>query len=269
MIYGRNPVKEAIESGQALSKILVQKNIEGSAKEIIFKAKEQRIRVDRVEKKSLDREMEKAGHVGVNHQGIIGFIEDYKYTDFDKFLGKLFGKGEANKSLKAGAQKIAQNEAHSSTKGGAPFVMLLDGIEDPHNLGAIIRTAEAAGVDGVIIPERRASGVTETVVKASAGAVFHIPVVKVTNIGKAIDRLKEKNTWIYGLDMNGENYSDVNYDGAVALVVGSEGKGLSRLVREKCDFIVSIPMSGKVGSLNASNAAAIMIYEVRKNRDDS
>ncbi len=239
IIYGRNPVLEALESDIKLESLLIQNGLEGSVKKIIGKARDKGVRIKYGSKRDLDRVSEAA------HQGVIAFIEMYRYSS----LEDIFDKAEAS--------------------GEKPFVIILDGIEDPHNLGAIIRTAEAAGVHGIIIPANRSASVTETAVKTSAGAVFHMPVAKVTNIAKTIDILKDKGLWIYGLDMDGNDYYTEDMTGGAAIVVGSEGKGLGRLVKEKCDVILSIPMQGKVNSLNASNAAAIVIYEVRKQRNDA
>ncbi|MDE5738462.1 MAG: 23S rRNA (guanosine(2251)-2'-O)-methyltransferase RlmB, partial [Oscillospiraceae bacterium] len=152
--------------------------------------------------------------------------------------------------------------AISQKKGTKPFLIICDEIEDPHNLGAIIRTAETAGADGVIIPKRRSAMLTPTVYKTSAGAVNWLPVARVSNLGATIDRLKKENIWIYGTDMNGSLYTETDFDGAVALVIGSEGFGMSRLIKEKCDFLVKLPMFGKITSLNASVAAGIFMYEV-------
>ena len=161
--------------------------------------------------------------------------------------------------------EVKFNKAEKS--GEPPFVVVLDEIEDPHNLGAIIRTAECAGVHGIIISKRRAVGITAVVAKTSAGAIEHIPVVKVTNIANAIEELKEKGLWIYGADMDGENFHyEQNMIGPIGLVVGSEGRGISKIVKSKCDFIVRVPMKGKVNSLNASVASAVMIYEIVRQR---
>lgn len=152
-------------------------------------------------------------------------------------------------------------------KGEDPFIIILDGLEDPHNLGAIMRTAEGAGAHGVIVPKRRSVGLTETVAKASAGAVEYVPVARVVNIARTIDELKREGLWIVACDMGEQMYYEADLTGAVAVVIGSEGFGISRLVREKCDFTVSMPMRGKITSLNASNAAAVLMYEVRRQRD--
>lgn len=238
-IYGRNPILEALNEGVRIDSLLIQNGIEGSAKKVVGKAREKGIKIKYASKKDLDRITD------ANHQGIIAFVEVYRYAQINDMLNSMLNAEEK------------------------PFVVVLDGIEDPHNMGAIIRTAEAAGVQGVIIPENRSASVNETVVKTSTGAVFHMPVAKVTNLSRTIDTLKDKGFWIYGLDMDGADYYKEDLTGPVALVVGSEGNGLSRLVKEKCDVIMSIPMMGKTNSLNASNAAAIAIYEVRKQRNDN
>ncbi|MDR0851494.1 MAG: 23S rRNA (guanosine(2251)-2'-O)-methyltransferase RlmB [Clostridiales Family XIII bacterium] len=235
LIFGRNPVIEAIETGTDIDKILIQKNIEGSGKKAFALAKKAKIPVQIADKFVLDKT---AG--GGAHQGVIAYLAEYTYASVDEIFARAESKGEA------------------------VFLILLDGIEDPHNLGAIIRSAECAGAHGIVIPNRRAAAVTGAAMKASAGAALHIPVARVTNIASAIDVLKDRGVWIYGLDMNGEHYATKNYDGAAALVVGSEGRGISRIVREKCDFVLSIPMRGRTGSLNASNAAAIALFEMSR-----
>jgi 23S rRNA (guanosine2251-2'-O)-methyltransferase len=237
LIFGRNPVIEAIETGTDIDKILIQKNIEGAGKKAFALAKKAKIPVQIADKFVLDKT---AG--GGAHQGVIAFLAEYTYASLDDILS------------------LAESRAEK------PFLVLLDGIEDPHNLGAIIRSAECAGAHGVVIPNRRSAAVTGSVMKASAGAALYLPVARVPNMASAIDVLKDRGVWIYGLDMNGENYTDRDYDGAAALVVGSEGQGISRIVREKCDFVLSIPMRGKTGSLNASNAAAIALFEMSRQR---
>ena len=157
--------------------------------------------------------------------------------------------------------------AKAEASGEPPFIIILDNLEDPHNLGAVMRTAECAGAHGVIIPKRRAAGLTETVAKAAAGALEYIPCVKVANIAQTIDQLKERGLWIAACDMGGKEYYKQDLTGSIAVVIGSEGNGISRLVKEKCDFVVSMPMMGRINSLNASNAAAVIMYEVRKQRD--
>jgi 23S rRNA (guanosine2251-2'-O)-methyltransferase len=234
-IVGRNPVLEVLKAEKEIDKIYVSKGeLKGSIKKIISIAKDKNIVIQYVDKKKLDQIAP-----GVNHQGVAALVTPYDYYSIDDIL----------------------NKAKESKK--PPFIIILDGIEDPHNLGAIIRTAECAGVHGIIIPKRRAAHVTETVYKSSAGAVEHMLIAKVSNIPSTIDRLKDDGLWIYGADANGENYYfDTELKGPVALVIGSEGKGISKLVKEKCDFLVKIPMYGKISSLNASNAASILIYEV-------
>jgi 23S rRNA (guanosine2251-2'-O)-methyltransferase len=237
IIYGRNPVMEALKAGTGIDKILIQKNIEGAGKKVYALAKKAQIPTQSVEKAVLDRA---AGTTA--HQGVVAYPGEFLYSTPDDILLLAESRGEA------------------------PFIVLLDGIEDPHNLGAIIRSCDGAGAHGVIIPKHRAASVTGTVIKTSAGAAVHVPVARVANIGSAIDELKERGVWVYGLDMGGEDYSGVKFDGAAALVIGSEGSGISRLIKEKCDFILSLPMRGQVSSLNASNAAAILLYEIARQR---
>ena len=237
IIIGRNPVMEALKSGREIEKLLIAKDAEGSIRKIIGMAKEKTLPYQFVEKTALDRV---AG--GRAHQGVVAYISTYEYCDAADILEKARQKGED------------------------PFIIILDGIEDPHNLGAIMRTADGAGAHGVIIPKRRAAGITDVVAKASAGAVEYVPVAKVSNIAQTIDRLKESGVWIGACDMDGTDYDKTDMKGSLALVIGAEGQGISRLVKEKCDFIISIPMAGKIASLNASNAAAILMYEARRQR---
>ncbi len=239
VIEGRNPVLEAFDSKITVEKILVSKgDSTGSVIKIISIAKEKGIPVIEVDRRKLD-----AIANSPHHQGVVAYITPYRYVELADIL------------------KIA------SDRNEKPFIMILDEIEDPHNLGSIIRTAELSGVHGVIIPKRRSVGVNSTVFKTSAGAVNHMAIAKVTNIPRIIDEMKEEGVFVYGADMKGDSFSyNTNFDGGVALVIGNEGKGLSRLVREKCDGIVSIPMVGKVNSLNASVAAGILMYEVMKSR---
>lgn len=238
LIIGRNPVMEAVKSGRQIDKILMQKDGEGSVRKIAAMARERRILIQYVNKIALD-------HLcpGRPHQGVAAIAAAHDYCDVEDILAAAAERGEA------------------------PFVVLLDGLEDPHNLGAIMRTADAVGAHGVIIPERRAVGLTETVAKASAGAIEYVPVARVRNLVQTIEKLKEAGLWIAALDMDGQCYYDAELAGPIALVVGGEGQGVSRLVREKCDFVLSIPMKGKISSLNASNAAAILMYEVCRKRE--
>ena len=238
MIIGRNPVAEALKSGREMERVLVQKGAGGSVGKILSLAKERGVILQYEEKEFLDR---KAG--GGRHQGVIAFVSAHEYAGVEDMLALAEKRGEP------------------------PFLIVLDELEDPHNLGAVMRTAECAGAHGVIISRRRAGGLTETVARTSAGAVEYLPCARVTNIPRTLEDLKKKGIWVYACDMDGETYWKQDLTGPVALVIGSEGRGISRLVREKCDFAVSIPMVGKINSLNASNAAAVLMYEVRKQRD--
>lgn len=233
-ITGRNPVLEILETGRKIEKIYIQSgNLKGSVNEIIGRAEKRNIPIERVNKNRLN-DMSRG-----NHQGVIALVEAFSYSTIEGLLD------------------------HAKNLGEDPFLIILDGIEDPHNLGAIIRTAECAKAHGIIIPRRRAASVTETVYRSSAGAVEHMLIAQVTNISDTIELLKDRGLWIYGADMAGNDYYfDTDLKGSLALVIGSEGKGLSRLVKEKCDFLMKIPMLGKISSLNASNAASILIYEI-------
>lgn len=238
IIAGRNPVMEAIRSGRSIESILVAKGERsGSVAAIIAKAKQKNIPVKDVDSKKLDFLAK-----GVNHQGIVAQCAVKEYSTLEEIFALAEERGES------------------------PFIIVLDKIEDPHNLGAIIRTAECAGAHGVIIPERRSAGLSYTVEKTSAGALEYMPVVRVKNISAVLQKLKDKGIWVYGADMDGEHYKKVNYDGAVALVIGNEGKGISPLVAKDCDVIVSLPMKGKINSLNASVAAGILMYEIADKR---
>lgn len=238
IIAGRNPVMEAIRSGRSIESILVAKGERsGSVVAIIAKAKQKNIPVKDVDSKKLDFLAK-----GVNHQGIVAQCAVKEYSTLEDIFA------------------LAEERVES------PFIIVLDKIEDPHNLGAIIRTAECAGAHGVIIPERRSAGLSYTVEKTSAGALEYMPVVRVKNISAVLQKLKDKGIWVYGADMDGEHYKKVNFDGAVALVIGNEGKGISPLVAKDCDVIVSLPMKGKINSLNASVAAGILMYEIADKR---
>ena len=236
-LVGRNPIREALKSGRDLEKLIVARGeIIGSGREILAMARERKIVIQEVDRARLDA-------MAPGHQGMIAVASAYAYSNLDEILSLAASRGEA------------------------PFVVVLDGITDPHNLGAIIRTAECAGAHGVIIPERRAVGLTPAAVKASAGAVEHIPVARETNIARTLDRLKGEGFWVFGSAADGEDYRSVDFSGPCALVVGSEGEGISRLVREKCDRIVSLPVKGKIDSLNASVAAGILLYAISARRD--
>lgn len=238
-IEGRNPVMEALRADREIDKILVQQGEkQGSILRIISLAKEKKIIVQEVAKQKLD--MLSSTH---NHQGIIAFAAMHQYVDVEAILSKAAEKNEP------------------------PFIILADEMTDPYNLGSIIRTANAAGAHGVIIPKRRSVGLTAVVAKASAGAIEYVPVAKVTNLAQTIDNLKDQGIWIVGTDVDGQqNIYEANLKGAIGVVVGSEGKGMSRLTKEKCDFLVRIPMKGEIQSLNASVAGAIVMYEVLRQR---
>lgn len=238
VVSGRNAVKELLSSGRDIDKIYVQRGErEGSIVMLVRKASERKIPIIEVDKSKLDT----IAQIG-SHQGIVALAAEQNYSTLEEIM------------------------EYAKSKGEAPFVVICDGVEDPHNLGAIIRSAECSGVHGVIIPKRRAVGLTPTVAKASAGALEHMRVARVTNLAMTLDELKRLGFWIYAADMGGEKYCDVDYSGSVAVVMGSEGFGISRLVKEKCDFTVSIPLYGKVNSMNVSCAAAVILTEVAKGR---
>lgn len=240
-IEGRNPVIEALKAGRSINKILVAKgDREGSIKSLIGMAREKKIVIVEVDRHKLD-EMSRTS----SHQGVIALVSPRAYVEIEDIL-KIAGKRKED-----------------------PFLVILDGITDANNLGAILRTADAAGVHGVIIPKRRAVGLNSIVAKASAGAVEYVPVAKVTNISQTIDLLKKNNIWVAGTDSeeNDTIYTKADLKGPLAIVIGGEGSGIGRLVKEKCDFSVKIPMKGKIGSLNASVAAGLVIYEAVRQRD--
>lgn len=236
MVYGRNSVLELLKSERTIDKLLVRRgDREGSITLIVAECLSRKIPVIEVEKPKLD-----ALTGNMNHQGVVAMAAMKDYSSIDDILSAAAEKGEK------------------------PLIVIADEIEDPHNLGALIRCAEGAGAHGIIIPKRRSSGLTSVVAKASAGALEHLPVAKVANISAAIDELKEKGVWIYGAEAGGSAYYDTKFDSAAAIVVGSEGSGISRLVREKCDFMISIPMYGKVNSFNVSCAAAVILCEAAR-----
>jgi len=237
-LEGRNPVLEAINSGRTIDKIIVKKGeIEGTLRVIVAKAAERGIVIQEVDKNKMT-EISRSN----NCQGVIAFCPAKEYVEVSDII------------------KIAKD------KGEKPFIVILDEITDPHNLGAVLRTADASGVHGVIIPKRRAVGLTAVVSKTSAGAVEHIPVARVTNIANTIDDLKKQGIWVACADMEGQEYFNAPLGDAVAVVVGNEGNGVGRLIRQKCDFSVKIPMFGKISSLNASVAAGLIMYEVVRQR---
>ena len=236
VIAGRNAILEAIKSGREINKILFQEAIEkGRLKSIFAIANEKKIICQEVPKRKLDNSTTE------RHQGVIAYVAPYSYYELDEVVNNL----EINKDT---------------------TLLILDHIEDPHNLGAIIRTANQAGAHGVIIPKRHAVGLTATVARTSAGAINYTHVAKVTNISRTIEELKEKGIWFACADMSGELMYNCNLTGAIGLVIGSEGNGVSRLVKEKCDFVVKIPMFGQIDSLNASVAAGVLSYEIVRQR---
>ena len=237
-LEGRNAVIEAYRAGKTIDKLFVLEHCqEGSMNTVLREAKKHDTVINYVKKERLDQ-MSETG----KHQGVIGYLAAYEYATVDEILDKAREKGES------------------------PFVILLDDIEDPHNLGAIIRTANLAGAHGVIIPKHRASGLTATVAKTSAGALNYKPVAKVTNISKTIEELKKEGMWFVCADMGGTTMYDLDLKGSIGLVIGNEGKGVSRLVKEKCDFVASIPMFGDIDSLNASVATGVLAYEIVRQR---
>lgn len=239
LIIGRNAVMEVLKSDRTIESVYIANgNMEGSIKIIINIAREKGLVLKEVDRKKLD-----AMSGGTNHQGVIAQVTPYKYCEIPDMLNLAKKKGQD------------------------PFIVILDEIEDPHNLGSIIRTAELCGVHGIIIPKRRNVGITSTVYKCSVGAIEHMKIAKVTNINSAIDELKKEGLWIYGADIAGDEYSyEVNFNGPCAMVIGSEGRGISKLTLKKCDKLVKIPMVGRINSLNASVAGGIMMYEILKGR---
>lgn len=239
LIIGRNAVIEALKSDRTIECIYsIKGDLEGSIKVALGLAKDKGIVIKEADRRKLDAMCE-----GLNHQGIIAKITPFKYSEVNDILD------------------------YADKKGEKPFIIILDEIEDPHNLGSIIRTAELCGVHGIIIPKRRNVGVTSTVYKCAAGAIEHMRIAKVTNINATIDILKERGIWVYGADIHGKDYSyNTDFSGPCALIIGSEGKGISNLTLKKCDLLVKIPMVGKINSLNASVAGGIMMYEVLKGR---
>jgi len=242
IIMGRNAVREAVKSGRSIDRILVSRELDGSLREVVNLARDNNIQIREVDRYKLDEICMPFGHGGKpgNHQGILAQVPGVEYCDISDILRAARDKDEK------------------------PFIILLDGVEDPHNLGSIIRSAECAGAHGVIIPKRRSASVTAAACKASAGAVEYMKVARVSNLAGAIDRLKDEGLWIAGADMEGTEMTKADLKGAIGLVIGSEGDGLSRLIREKCDYLVSIPMSGHIDSLNAAVAAAILMFEKKR-----
>lgn len=240
-IFGRNSVIEYLNSEKEVDKIFVQKGeLKGSIKKILAMARDRKIVVSYADKKKLDLLAE-----GKAHQGVVMLTTDFFYSTLDDLIQYAEEKKKENKL--------------------DPLIIVLDEINDPHNLGAIVRTAECAGASGILIPKRRSASVTDVVNKSSAGALNYMKIARVSNITSSLETLKKNGYWVYGASGDAkESYRDVNYDGKVCLVIGNEGKGISRLVKENCDYLVKIPMYGNIESLNASTSAAILIYEIIK-----
>lgn len=237
-VSGRNAVRELLSGGRDVDKIFVARgDRSGSIVSLVAEAIERRIPIVEVDRKRLDN---MCGHN--RHQGIVAMAAEAAYSSLDDIFARAAEMGEP------------------------PLIVIADEIEDPHNLGALIRCAECAGAHGLIVPKRRAVGLTSVVSKASAGAIEHLPIVKVTNLASTINELKEKGLWLYAADMDGSPYYETDWKGSAAIVLGSEGFGISRLVKEKCDFVVSIPIYGKVNSMNVSTAAAVILCEAAKQR---
>ncbi len=235
-IVGRNAVMEALKSGRPLDSVLIARGErQGSIGAIVARCRENGIPVKETDSRKLDA-------MAANHQGVIAIAACKDYVTLEDLFAAADEKGEP------------------------PFFIVCDELEDPHNLGAILRTAEAAGAHGVVVPRRRSVGLTGAVYKASAGAVEYVPVARVANVTDALKEMKKRGMWVYGLDMDGEDWCSTDLTGAMALVVGSEGRGVSRLVRENCDFVLSLPMSGRINSLNASVACGIVLYEAARQR---
>ncbi|MEN2466636.1 23S rRNA (guanosine(2251)-2'-O)-methyltransferase RlmB [Ornithinibacillus sp. JPR2-1] len=238
MIIGKNPVIEALNSGRSVNKVLISDQLNANTQgKIIQLGKQAGTIVQKVPKSKLD-------HItDGNHQGVVAYVASYQYASLDELFRKAKERNEE------------------------PFFIILDELEDPHNLGSILRTADATGAHGVIIPKRRSVGLTATVAKTAAGALEHIPVARVTNIANTIEELKRENVWVVGTEAEAtEDYRKLDGALPIALVIGNEGKGMSRLVREKCDWTVSLPMKGNVSSLNASVACSLLLYEVYRKR---
>lgn len=238
IICGRNPVLEALRSGREIDRLFVAHGTGGgSVTVIVAKCRAKGILIKEISPQKLDYYCG-----GANHQGVAVMFASQEYATVDDMF------------------------ALAETRGEKPFLIICDEIEDPHNLGAIIRTAEATGVHGVIIPERRSASLNATVAKAACGALEYVPVARVTNIANTIDALKERGVWVFGADMDGDDYTKTDFDTPCALVIGNEGKGIGALTAKKCDAILSLPMLGKINSLNASVAAGILMYEVVRSR---
>ena len=244
VVVGRNAVRELLRNGREIDKILVSDGQkEGSINELIYKARESKIPVVETDKRKLEKICLEAGCSNNSHQGIIAFVSGIKYAQIDDIFER--------------AEKRCEK----------PFIIIADKVADPHNLGAVIRSAEACGAHGIIIPKRQAAGVSAIVMKSSAGAAEHLPICRVTNLADTAESLKKMGIWLIACEAGGNNYTEIDYDMPCALVLGSEGSGISKLLLSKCDFIASIPMKGFVNSLNVSCAGAVIMYEVLRQRD--
>lgn len=238
MVVGRNAVAEVLQSGRSLNKLLLAEgSLVGSARDILMRAKERQVPIEIVPRNRIENLAK-----GYRHQGVVAYVSPVPYADLEDIL-------------------VAAGEK------SAPFLLILDGLEDPHNLGALLRTADAVGVDGILIPRRRSCPLSATVAKTSAGAVEYVPVARIGNVVQTIKRLQAAGFWVAGADMAGDRaYYEADFTGPLALVIGGEGRGLSRLARESCDFLVHMPMLGHINSLNASVAGAILMYEALRQR---
>ncbi|MCR5176452.1 MAG: 23S rRNA (guanosine(2251)-2'-O)-methyltransferase RlmB [Anaerovibrio sp.] len=238
IVVGRNAVLEALKGSRSINRMMVANGAnEGSIKEIVALARSKRINIQFTERNKLDNIAK-----GMRHQGVLAYVSPVQYVEVEDIL------------------QIARDKKE------APFILLLDEIEDPHNLGAILRSADAAGVHGVLIPKRRSCPLSATVAKTSAGAIEHVPVARIGNVVQTIRALKDEGLWVAAADMDGTDYYEADMTGPLLLVIGSEGNGVGRLVKEQCDFVVRIPMVGKINSLNASVAGSILMYETMKQR---
>ena len=238
MVAGRNAVMEALKGSRSVNKLMIANgSTEGSIKEIIAVAKEKGVNIQYWDRSKLDSIAR-----GIRHQGVLAQVAPVQYAELEDILQVAKDRNEP------------------------PFIVLLDELEDPHNLGAILRTADAAGVHGVLIPKHRSCPLSATVAKTSAGAVEHVPVARVGNLVQTIKKLKQEGLWVAAADMDGKDYYDTDLTGPLLLIIGSEGQGVGRLVKEQCDFVVRIPMVGKINSLNASVAGSILMYEAMKQR---
>ena len=237
VVAGRNPVMEVLNGERTVERVFIAVGTEGSVHKIAAVARDQGVIVEYVPKEKID-----AMAPGVKHQGVAAKGSEYKYAELEEVFGAAAARGED------------------------PFIVVLDEITDPHNLGAVIRTAECAGAHGVIIPKRRACALTQTVALSAAGAVERVPVVQVNNLARTIEELQARGLWVAAADMDGVTYYEHDLTGPIAIVIGNEGKGVGKLVKEKCDFVLSIPMKGEINSLNASNAAAVLMYGILRAR---